>query len=185
MYNIEEIKNNLKENLTEYRYIHSLNVAETSKCLAKIHGINEEKAYLTGLVHDIAKEFSDEENEYYITKYNLPRFEEEYQRIVHSFVGAVYLKEKYNMDDEICKAVMSHTIANDNMTTLDKILFVADKIEPGKVYPGIEDERKIAKENLDNAMLVCLENNYKKLTSKGKTMYPSSLKVMKQLRKNK
>jgi len=183
MYNIELIKNNLKENLSEYRYIHSLNVAETAKSLAKIYGINEELAYLTGLVHDIAKEFSDEENEYYITKYNLPRFELEYQRIVHSFVGAVHLKEKYNMNDEICKAVMSHTIANDNMTTLDKILFVADKIEPGKVYPGIEEERNVAKEDLDKAMLLCLENNYKKLISKGKTMYPSSLKVLKQLKK--
>ena len=94
-------------------------------------------------------------------------------------------KEKYNMSDEICKAVMSHTIANDNMSTLDKILFVADKIEPGKVYPGIEEERIIAKEDLDKAMLLCLENNYKKLTSKGKTMYPSTLKLLKQLKKNK
>ena len=125
MYNIELIKTNLKKNLSEYRYIHSLNVAQTSKELAKIYGINEELAYLTGLVHDIAKELTDEENEYYINKYNLPRFEPEYQRIVHSFVGAVYLKEQYNMDDEICRAVMSHTIANDNMTTLDKILLNA------------------------------------------------------------
>lgn len=185
MYNIELIKNNLKENLSEYRYIHSLNVADTSKYLAKIYGINEELAYLTGLVHDIAKEFSEEQNEYYINKYNLPRFEPEYQRIVHSFVGAAYLKEQYNMDDEICKAVMLHTIANDNMTTLDKILFVADKIEPGKKYPGIEEERLIVKKDLDEAMLLCLENNYKKLSSKGKTMYPSSLKILKQLKKNK
>ena len=183
MYSLDEIKKDLKEKLSDYRYNHSLNVAEVSRELANIYGVNEEKAYLAGMVHDIAKEFSDEENKYYIKKYNLPDFGDEFRKIIHSYVGSVYLKEKYNIDDEICKAVRVHTTASTDMSKLDKIVFVADKIEPGKDYLGIEEERVVARKDLNKALLLCLENNYKKLISKGKTMYPSSLKVLKQLKK--
>ena len=178
MYDLEEIKKDLKNKLSEYRYNHSLNVAEVSMELASIYGIDKGKAYLAGLVHDIAKEFSDEENEYYINKYKLPKISEEFRRIIHSYVGDVYLKEMYNMDEEICKAVRVHTTASTDMTLLDKIVFVADKIEPGKDYPGIEEEREIARKNIDEAVLLCLENNYKKLISKGKKVYPLSLEVL-------
>lgn len=182
MYNIDRIKEDLKQKLSEYRYNHSLNVANVCMELAKIYGIDKEKAYLTGLVHDIAKEFTKEENEYYQKKYKLLNFDEEYKRIIHSYVGAAYLKEKYNIDNEIYNAVKKHTIASLDMTMLDKILFVADKIEPGKDYPGIDKERELAKENIDKALILCLENNYKKLTSKGKKMHPTSLKVLNYLK---
>ena len=89
------------------------------------------------------------------------------------------------MEDEICNAVMVHTVASIDMTLLDKILFVSDKIEPGKDYPGIEEERQIAKIDIDKAMLLCLENNYKKLTTKGKRMHSNSLKVLNHLIKKK
>ena len=175
---IEKIKEDLKNNLSEYRYEHSILVAQEAKKLACHYNVDEKKAYISGLVHDIAKEFSEEENEYYIEKYNLPRFDSKFKSIIHSFVGAVYLKEKYDLDDDICEAVRVHTIGSLNMSLLDKIIFVADKIEPGKDYLGIEEERVVAKENIDKAMILCLENNYIKLKSLGKEMYPVSLEVL-------
>ena len=178
MYDIDLIKKDLEVLLSEKRYKHCLSVAAVSMELANIYGIDKDKAYVAGLVHDIAKEFSDDENNYYIDKYNLPKIDEEYKRIIHSYVGAVYLKEKYNMDDDICEAVRVHTTGSMNMSMLDKIVFVADKIEPGKDYPGIEEERIIAKEDINKALILCLENNYKKLISKGKKMYPLSLKLL-------
>lgn len=178
MYDVDKIKDDLKNSLSEYRYNHSLNVANECVRLASIYGVDKNKAYLAGLVHDIAKEFSDEDNLYYINKYNLPKFELEYKKIIHSYVGSVYLKEKYNMDEEICRAVRVHTVADIDMSLLDKIVFVADKIEIGKNYPGIEEERAIANIDIDKALLLCLENNYKKLEKQGRNMYPSTLKVM-------
>ena len=68
---LERIKNDLKNTLSEYRYNHSLRVAEESQKLAKHYNIDEQKAYLAGLVHDIAKEYSDEKNRQIIDKYNL------------------------------------------------------------------------------------------------------------------
>lgn len=183
MYDIENIKNDLRENLSEYRYNHSLNVAEECVKLADKYGVDKEKAYLTGLVHDIAKEFSDEENFYYINKYGLNDDYINFSRIIHSYVGAFYLKEKYDMEEDVVKAVMVHTVPGLEMSLLDKILFVADKIEKGKDYTGIEEEREIAYIDLDKALLLCLENNYKKLESKGKRMHPNGIKVLKLLKK--
>lgn len=183
MFDIDKIKKDLKDNLSEYRYNHSLNVALVCVELANIYGVDSDKAYLAGLVHDIAKEFSEEEFNYYIKKYNLPLLDNEFNKLKHSYVGAVFLKEKYNMDDDICRAVKLHTIASSDMKLLDKILFVADKIEPGKDYPGIEEEREVAKKDIDRALLLCLENNYKKLVSKDKKMYPDSLVVLDNLKK--
>ncbi len=175
---VDMIKEELRERLSDYRYKHCLSVAAVAMELANIYGFDKDKAYLAGMVHDIAKEFSEEENEYYIEKYNLPRFDSKFKSIIHSFVGAVYLKEKYDLDDDICEAVRVHTIGSLNMSLLDKIIFVADKIEPGKDYLGIEEERVVAKENIDKAMILCLENNYIKLKSLGKEMYPVSLEVL-------
>jgi len=183
MYNLEEIKKDLRMKLSDYRYNHSLSVALVCIELANIYNVDKDKAYVVGLVHDIAKEFSDEENIYYIEKYNLPRVDDEFKRIVHGEVGAAYLREKYNMDDEVCEAVRVHSIGSTDMTMLDKILFVADKIEPGKDYPGIEDERRVAKEDIDKALLLCLENNYKQLIGKGRRMHPISLEVLDNLKK--
>lgn len=182
MYDIDLLKKDLEELLSEKRYKHSLSVAAVAMELANIYGIDKDKAYLAGLVHDIAKEFSYEENMYYIEKYKLPEIEEEYKRIIHSYVGAVYLKEKYNMDDDICEAVRVHTTGSMDMSLLDKIVFIADKIEPGKNYPGIDEERIVAKEDIDKALILCLENNYKKLLSKGKRMHPLSLELLYKLK---
>ena len=73
MYNIEKIKKDLKEILSEKRYSHSLRVSEIALDLAKKYNEDTNKAYIAGLVHDIAKEFTEEQNIYYITKYNLSK----------------------------------------------------------------------------------------------------------------
>lgn len=181
---IERIKKDLKESLSDYRYEHSLRVGEVSKELAHIYHIDEEKAYLAGLIHDIAKEFTEEEN------INIMERNGEYldirltPRINHAIVGAVYAKEKYYLDEEIIHAISSHTIGDIPMSTLDKIVFVADKIEPGKNYPKIEKERQLAKENLDKAIILCIENNHQKLRKENKKISSKSIEVLNDLKNN-
>ena len=70
------------------------------------------------------------------------------------------------------------------MSDLDKIVFVADKIESGKNYPGIEEERQLSKENLDKAIILCMENNQKKLKKENKQIAPKSIEVLSYLKKN-
>ena len=181
---IERIKKDLKELLSDYRYEHSLRVGETSKELAHIYHIDEEKAYLAGLIHDIAKEFTKEQNEAIMKRNRQTIDKEENPRINHAIVGAVYAKEKYHLDEEIIHAISSHTIGDIPMSTLDKIVFVADKIEPGKNYPKIEEERQLAKENLDKAIILCIENNHQKLMKEKKKVAPKSIEVLNNLKNN-
>ena len=179
---IKRIKKDLKELLSDYRYEHSLRVGETAKELAHIYHVDEEKDYLAGIIHDIAKEFTKEQNEEIIKRNGYSLDKNSTPRINHAIVGAVYAKEKYHLDEEIIHAIFSHTIGDIPMSTLDKIVFIADKIEPGKNYPKIEEERKLAKENLDKAIILCMENNHQKLRKENKKIAPKSIEVLNDLK---
>ena len=92
--NLDQIKEKLKELLTEKRYVHSLNVADSSKKLAKIYGADEEKAYLAGVVHDCAKYFKTDKVDRYVEKYNIELDELEVGNISlsHSIIGSYVVK---------------------------------------------------------------------------------------------
>lgn len=184
MKSIEFIKGDLKNRLSDKRYQHSLRVADEACKLAKIYGVLEENAYIAGLVHDVAKEFSSDENKYWVDKYQLPYdiLKDNYKKIVHAEVGALVAGVLYEVNDDVKNAIKYHTIGNINMSLLDKIVFIADKIECGKNYPGIEDERVLAYKNIDKALQLCLENNKKKLESEGKVFHHASLNLLNALK---
>ena len=184
MSNVEKIKSDLKEMLSEYRYLHSLRVADVALELASIYAYDQDKAYLTGLVHDIAKEFTYEENLDIIKRYHLPMslLHNNYHKILHSDIGAIVVRERYGLDEEISHAIFCHTTGDIPMNLLDRILFVADKIEPGKKYNGIEEERRLAYTNLNEALILCIENNQKKLIREKKNICPRSIRVLKYLK---
>ena len=93
---VEEIKKDLESLLSEYRYNHCLRVGETAKDLAKHYKINAEEAYLAGLTHDIAKEFTMEENEQFIKEHNLDEnlLDPKNKKFIHGIVGAILVREK-------------------------------------------------------------------------------------------
>lgn len=185
MYNIEQIKKDLKNNLSEFRYNHSIMVAEESQRLARQYNLDEEKAYVAGLVHDIAKEFSDEENVEWIEKYHLSKelLLSEFKKIIHADIGAVVVKEKYGLDEEICNAVHYHTIGNVPMGLLDKVIFVADKIARKSNNPIIEQERNLAYKDIDKALELCLNTQKETLERDGKKMHLITIQLLKELKK--
>lgn len=169
MLSLEEINKDLKERLSSGRYAHSVRVALEAKKLAIHYGVDEYDAYLAGLLHDVAKEFSMDENKRWITKYNLS-FEwlnESNIKVCHAEIGSFVARELYGVSECICQAIRYHSLGNKEMNMLDKIIFVADKIEEGKNYPGIEEERVLAYKNIDEALILVLKNNKKKLESMG------------------
>ena len=187
MNSVDVIKRDLKKILSEYRYLHCLRVADLSRELAHIYHVDVYKAYLAGLVHDIAKEFSVDDNKNIIYKYNLPieLLNRDYSKILHSDIGACIARYKYELSEDICHAVLSHTIGDIPMNTLDKIVFVADKIEPFKNYEGIDEEREMAYHDIHEATIMCISNNHKKLMKQHKRIYPKSMEVLKYLKENK
>lgn len=183
MYDIDKIKNDLKDSLSDYRYEHSLLVAKEAKNLAVHYEIDKDKAYLAGLVHDIAKEFSNEENIKWIKKGKLSKdlLSDENIKIAHSYVGAIVVKEIYNLDDEICSAVKYHTVGNLKMNLLDKIIFIADKIGRKDTSDFIEELKEKAYKNIDEAMLFFFIHQQEKFEKKGKKLHTDTLEFIKYL----
>lgn len=177
---IEEIKEYLRNNLSEYRYDHSIRVAEGARKLAKYYDCSEENAYIAGLLHDIAKEYSKEENRNIIKKYELDEdlLNDSNKRICHAVIGSVIVKELYNVGEDICQAIRYHTVGNKNMNLFDKIIFIADKIESGKNYPGIEEERRLAYIDLDKCLVLCLINTKHKLEQDNKKFNKDSEELL-------
>ena len=169
---IEEVKKSLKERLSDYRYNHCLRVADVAKDLAKFYKEDEEKAYFAGLVHDMTIEF--------VKSHNLPEevLNKENSKFLHGIIGAIIAKETYHFTDDMFNAVYYHTAGRPGMSNLEKIVYLADKIEPGKNYEGIEVERKLAYQDLDQAVILCLKTKIAKLTKEGKFIHPNTIDTL-------
>ena len=184
---IEKIKKDLKERVKEKRYNHSCLVAEEAKKLAEIYGENPREAYITGLAHDIAKDFTDEENRYFVEKYNLPKeiLVPEYEKILHSDIGAVVCREWYDFSDEMCRAIKYHTIGNAEMTTFEKIIYIADKIGRTVLPDDLKGLPEKSYNNLDDALLYFLIKQKIKLEESGIKQSDVTIKLMNSLKGDK
>lgn len=164
MWEIGEIHDYLKKNIGESRYIHTLGVVQTAKELARINNESEDKAELAALVHDIAKQMPVPE-QIRILKANNIKIDivtENSPQILHGFVGAILAKSLIGIEDEdVINAIRNHTVARENMSTLEKIIYIADYIEPNRTYPGVEELRKITYNNLNEGVLQGIENTIK------------------------
>lgn len=185
MYNIEKMTNDLKNNVSSFRYNHSLMVAEEAKKLAKHYKLDEEKAYVTGLIHDIAKDFSYEENHKWIKEYSLSKelYLEKYKDIIHADIGSIVVKKWYNLDNEICNAILYHTIGNINMTKFDKIIFLADKIARKNSNEFIEKLKRLTYKDLDEALIFYLNKQKILLSEKNLELHKNSLELLEYLAK--
>lgn len=177
--NLDQIKEELKDMLTEKRYIHSLNVAKSAKKLAKIYGEDEEKAYLAGVVHDCAKYFKAEKVDYYVEKYNIELDELEVGNISlsHSVIGSYVVEHDFGIKDEdIISSVRYHTTGKVDMNLMEKIIYVADLIEDGRDYPGVDKLRDLAYGGkMDEAMIQSFDNTISLMLKKGNTIHPRSV----------
>lgn len=187
MINLEEIKVDLEINLKPHRYQHTLRVAEVSQKYAKYYGLNEEKAYLAGLLHDCSKG----REEFYIEKYKEQWLEflknhkdEDIENInlLHGYTGYIVAKEKYKVYDiEILNAIMYHSTGRKDMSDLEKIVLLADKIEPGREYPGVDDIRLKAKENLNLGLFLSTNRSLEYLLNKNEYISLNTIKLRNQL----
>ncbi len=169
MLSIEGMKSYLKSNLKENRYIHTLGVADTAKKLAKLNGISEEKAEIAGLAHDVAKNLSKDKIKEMMQENNivLSDVEENNPNLWHSIVGSIEAKNKLGIEDEeILDAIRWHTTGKINMSILTKIIYIADMIEPGRDFEGIESLRKITFRNLDEGVYYGLNSSIEILLEK-------------------
>lgn len=168
----------LQERLTEHRYTHSLNVADTAAKLAIVNDLDADKAYLAGLMHDYAKNLSDEELLEIAQQHDLIKDEVEVLApyLLHGPVAAFLLKENNIItDEEILQAIRLHTTGSKEMTPFDTIIYMADYIEPGRNYNNVDNIRTIAYKNLEFGLASCLDNVIVYLLSIGAFIHPASI----------
>ena len=180
MISIDEMKVYLKNNLIENRYIHVLGVVETAIKLAQINEVDEKKAEIAALAHDIAKNMTIYELKEIIDKNNieLSYDEEENQEIWHSIVGPIVAKEVFKIEDEeILSAMRWHTTGKENMSKLDKVIYMADMIEPNRNFKGVDVLRRETFKDLDNGVLQGLNHTIKYLLNKDVPININSIKA--------
>ena len=151
---LEYIRNNLKES----RLQHTFRVAETAVAMAGREGADERRAEIAALLHDCARNLPAERLNSLVDELGLPERYRNNVNLAHSKVGAAFAQSLFGIDDrEILDAVSYHTTGRSGMTTLEKIVFLADALEPGRDYPGVEAIRDAAEESLDRGCLKSLE----------------------------
>ena len=185
MEDIEKIKEDLKQILSERRYEHSIGVMNMAEELAKIYKVDIEIAKIAGLLHDNAKEMTKEEMFKYVEENNIEitEFEKLNVPILQGKIGADIAKKKYGVSEQIAKAIEYHTTTSPKMDTLAKIIYVSDKVELTRKSEkfDIEPERKLARIDLDKAVLLIINNTTKYLIDNNKMIATESIETRNKL----
>ncbi len=174
----EEMIAQLKEKLNQKRFEHTMGVAGEARRLAPLFGVDEEKAYIAGLLHDCAKNFSAAEEAAYCEKYGveLDKYATEEHALVHAFLGATVAREDYGVEDsEILDAIYYHTTGKADMTPLEKLIYIADMTEPGRSIPQLAELRQMVEEDIDKALVFAIGCSINHVVKKGKLIHPNSV----------
>lgn len=158
--NLDDYKNIIREKMGKKRYKHSVSVSEWAVKLALKHGADEKKAAVAGILHDITKEMPEEKQLKLISDsgIKLSLLESKSNKLWHSISGSIYVQKVLKIDDEeIINAIKYHTTAKENMTLLEKIIFIADFLSDDRKWENTDYFRSLALENLDEALIYGLK----------------------------
>lgn len=177
----KEIEANVKKILSEYRFTHSVGVAKKAVELAKIYGVDEEIAKKIGIAHDVAKEMTDEEMLEYAKANNIRIDEIETVKpsLLHGKIGADIAAKKFGFTQDMINAIKWHTTGRENMSMLEKIIYVADKIEENRKGTrfDIEKSRELSKQNIDEASLFLMNESISYNIKKDAIIHPKTIEA--------
>ncbi len=174
---IQLLKEHIKPLMKQERYEHSLGVADFAATLAQTYGVDVKKAQIAGILHDCAKEFDYDTMHQYLARADIDEVVAKSPKLWHGPAGAVYAKEKFDIDDEIYDAIYYHTIGREEMAPLTKIIFLADTVEIGrdKEFDWAKDIRQLAGQNIDEAVVRVIDETTVSLIKRGYTMHINSV----------
>ncbi len=178
--NFSEMDILLKKSLKPGRYIHSINTMKVAVQLAEHYGEDVEKAKVAGLLHDCAKNLEDNETKRYCLENNieLSPIEENQLFLMHGAVGAILARRKYGVEDSVVlNAIKYHTTGFAGMSTMDKIIFLADYIEPGRTHGDVQEARSFAFIDLDRALISAFNSVIKYVISQNGLIHPFTIEA--------
>lgn len=171
---ISKLQHKLKGELDRARYEHTMGVMYTAAALAMCYGADIEQAMLAGLLHDCAKCISSGKKIKLCEKYRLEISEVEYKNpsLLHAKLGAFLAAKKYHIKDrEILNAISGHTTGRPGMSLLEKIIYIADYMEPGREeLPNMAEVRKLAFQDIDACLYRILKDSLSYLKSRDITI---------------
>lgn len=174
---VNELKQQLAQRLSTGRYEHVLRVAETAKALATKYQLSIEQAEQAALFHDIAKCMDKDDLQLNLVLGNADsRLASFHHELWHAPVGAMIARDEFGIEDEdVLNAVRYHTTGRAQMSPLEKLIYIADMIETGRNFPGVETLREKAEESLELAMEACIYQSVQFLVNKKVPVFPDSI----------
>lgn len=178
MTNYEELYEDIKNMLSEERFNHSERVVKRAIEYAKIYNVDIEMVKLVAISHDIAKELSEEENQKYISKYNikLDDIEKVNKSLLHAKIGAYICKEKYGFTEDMVNSVRYHTTGRENMSILEKIIYLADATEEGREEYKVSEYVDLIKKDIDRGIVKISKMVINKLLKNDKLIHLDTIK---------
>ena len=180
MIDLEYIDSQLEKIMTEERYRHSWQVSKIAEKIAEYYHVSTEKAKMLGLIHDCAKDYSIYDLKKLINKYHihLDEIERNIPGLWHAYVGTALARDLFKIHDrEMLDAIRFHSTASIRLGLLGKIIYIADKIEPGRRVEKLIKVRKLVWQDIDQAMLELLNQGLEKLISKDLMIHPETLQA--------
>ena len=178
---IRKIRRKMEKVLDPKRFEHTLGVAYTASALAMCYDVDINKAQTAGLLHDCAKCMSNEKKLSICEKHHIPVNEVERKNpfLLHAKVGSYVAMKQFNIhDQDIINAILNHTTGRPGMSQLEKIIYIADYIEPGrKQAPNLTKLRRLAFQDLDQALLQVLGDTLHYLESINSPIDPMTQKT--------
>ncbi|AZS14358.1 bis(5'-nucleosyl)-tetraphosphatase (symmetrical) YqeK [Paenibacillus lutimineralis] len=173
-YTRDELLDIVSAQMPARRWTHVEGVMATSVSLAERFGADPVKADLAALLHDLAKFWPIERQESVMREHGLnPELLEYDKQLLHAEVAAFVAEQEYGIDDpEVLDAIRYHTSGRVGMTLLDKIVCLADYIEPGRNFPGVDRMRELAEHNLEQALVAGIDSTITFLIEKQKIIFP-------------
>lgn len=176
--NIGDYMEIIRPRMSERRFIHSVNVSKEAKKLAQLYGADVEKAEIAGILHDITKETSEEEQLQIIADSGiiLDDIQKNSSKLWHGLTGSLYIKKNFGITDEdILNAICYHTTGRAGMSLLEKIIFIADYTSDERTYKGIATMRKKSRKSLEEAMLYGYKFTFTDLSRRELAIHPDEL----------
>ena len=165
--------------LKHKRIPHVLGTEQEAIRLAERYGADVEKARRAALLHDCTKKLDMEEQLALCRRYGiqLDELEQKALKLLHSKTGAAIARDVFGVDDDIYSAIWYHTTGHAGMTKLEKIIYLADYIEPSRDFPGVDKLRKVCYEDLDRGLLMGLEMTIEEMTSMGNPVHHATVEA--------
>lgn len=176
--NLDNLKQQVAKVLAHERWQHTLGVLEMAVELAHKYGVDPHKTAMAAILHDLAREWSNQELVSFLQEQSIGLSDDDLvvPALLHGRVGALVAKARFGVTDpEVLAAISCHTLGRMGMSDLDKIIFIADMIEPNRSYPGVDALRRLADYSLDKAVLAGFDHTLQYVLDTGGFLHPEAV----------